>query len=126
MSGMKESQGMAADRHALAEQAGESAAATEVLSIQCARSHHLGRVVQTPSGLVVQTQLHRRSHGRADLHSDPHGVDEPSLWWDLLAPIDDPAPDDAIPAGCACGDYLLSREQITEWLAGSSPRVLLD
>lgn len=98
---------------------------TEALTIQCSRGHHLARVLDTSDGPVIETRLTRRSHGRRDLHSDPHGVDEPTLWHDLLDPTGDPFVDDVIRAGCACGDYTLSRAQVIEWLSDPSPRVLL-
>jgi len=128
---MRESQGMQARRNAVAASAVESAGAEEIMTIQCARSHHLARVFQTPEGTIIEANLNRRSHGRRDLHSDPHGVDEPSLWWDFVDPGQgpdpvDPAVDDLIPVGCACGDRLLSRSAIAEWIDDHDPRVTVD
>ena len=117
---------MQAERNARARELAESDEATEVMTIQCPRSHHLGRVFQTPNGPVIETHLNRRSHGRRDLHSDPHGVDEPTVWHDILLPSGDPALDDAIPVGCACGDRLLSRSAISDWVFEHEPRVIVE
>lgn len=128
---MRESQGMQASRNALAASAVESAGANEIMTIQCPRSHHLARVFQTSEGMIIEANLNRRSHGRRDLHSDPHGVDEASLWWDFVDPGHGPAPvdpavDDMIPVGCACGDRLLSRSAIADWITEHTPRVIVD
>lgn len=117
---------MQAERNARARKLAKSDEATEVMTIQCSRSHHLGRVFQTPDGPIIEMILNRRSHGRRDLHSDPHGVDEPTLWHDILMPSGDPALDDAIPVGCACGDRLLSRIAIGEWVSDHESRVTVD
>jgi hypothetical protein len=122
---MRESQGSQAERRARARALAQESSVTEALTIQCSRGHHLARVLDTSDGPVIETRLTRRSHGRRDLHSDPHGVDEPTLWHDLLDPTGDPFVDDVIRAGCACGDYTLSRAQVIEWLSDPSPRVLL-
>lgn len=123
---MKEAQGIQYERNARARALAESDKAVETMTIQCPRSHHLGRVFDTPDGPVIEMNLNRRSHGRLDLHSDPHGVDEPSLWHDFLHPSGDPATDDAIPTGCACGDRLLSRAAITEWIHDHESRVIIE
>jgi hypothetical protein len=120
-----EKQGMAAERVRLAESAARAADARELMTIQCERGHHIARILDTTEGTVIETRLNRRSHGRRDLHSDPHGVDHPTLWWDFVTPTDDPAPDDVVPAGCACGDHTLSRARITDWIASGTPRVLV-
>ena len=116
--------------HALREPKARRAAAAEqartILMIGCARSHHLARVWDTGEGLVVETNLHRHSHGRRDLHSDAHGVDRESRWFDLLSPDDDTSPADALPCGCACGDRTLSRSAVREWIAQRESRVVLD
>ena len=117
---------MQAERTARARSLAQSGDSIETMTIQCARGHHLGRIYQTSAGPVIETQLNRRSHGRRDLHSDPHGVDEPTLWHDFVFPSGDPAVDDAIATGCACGDRLLSRTAIAEWIGDHEPRVIID
>lgn len=122
---------MQAPRNAQAQRAAKSVEAAPIMTIQCAHGHHLGRVIDTTHGLVIETALHRRSHGRRDLHSDPHGVDEPSLWWDFLepdqsSPSGDPFVDDTIPVGCACGDRVLSRATIDTWVREGDHRPIID
>lgn len=126
MERMKNSQGMQAERSARARQLATSDRSVEVMTIQCPHSHHLGRIFDTPDGPVIEMNLNRRSHGRLDLHSDPHGVDKPSLWHDFLHPSGDPALDDVIPTGCACGDRLLSRSTIAEWMDDHESRVIVE
>ena len=123
---MKAEQGMSALREPRAREAALAPDARVVLMIQCARAHHVARVLHTSAGLVVESHPNRRSHGRRDLHSDSHGVDRTPSWCDLLDPADDPAPGDAMPAGCACGDRMLSRRAVADWIAQGESRVIVD
>lgn len=97
-----------------------------VLMVQCSSAHHLATVHQTASGRVFHSVLHSKSHGRRDYFDSGHhasrlGVD----WFDLLDDDDQGISDD-LPAGCECGPYTLSRQQLAMQIEAGAKRVIVD
>jgi hypothetical protein len=89
---------------------GDDLAEHEVLSVQCAHSHHVGAVYETDAGLVYRTMTGPHAHGRMDRpdvahHGAHHGVEYVEL-------LDDPDADEALPGWCDCGPWELSRADI--------------
>jgi hypothetical protein len=95
------------------------------LHVNCAHSHHLAVVIQTPEGPVYRSTVHGRSHGHADRVDTPHRPDAERDYVDLLLPAGGQA-DDALPAWCDCGQRLLSRAAVARWLAAGERRVVVD
>lgn len=95
------------------------------LRIMCAASHHVATVYRTDAGLVYRSEIRRHSHGDRDLPDTPHGTSEPKPWFDLLE-IPDADADDGLPAWCECGQRLLSRQAVRQWVADGEHRVVLD
>jgi len=109
-------------RHDRATQAlselGGSRADHEVLSVQCAHSHHVAAVYETPAGLVFRSITGPHARGRMDRpdvahHGHEHGVEYVEL-------LDSSLADDLLPAWCACGDWFVSRaDLVTDVRAGN-------
>ena len=96
------------------------------LQVQCARSHHVATVYDTAAGWVVVAPVRAHSHGSRDRIDQPHGGHPVESWTDLIAPVDDPLVDDAVPAWCDCGQRALSRATMLEWMAAGERKVLID
>jgi hypothetical protein len=96
-----------------------------VLMVQCDSAHHLATVHRTADGRVFHSVLHSKSHGRRDFvdvghHASRLGAD----WYDLLD-AGDPGISDELPAGCECGPYTLSRQQLIHQIATGEKRVII-
>lgn len=95
------------------------------LHVDCARSHHLARVVETHEGLVYVSAVGPHAHGSRDrVDVGHHGDRRPHEWYDLLEAHELMA-DDALPAWCDCGSRTLSRAAIREWVAAGERRVIV-
>ena len=95
-----------------------------VMHVQCARSHHLAVVFDTPDGLVYQSTIRPRSHGSKDRVDEMHGAAVPEQFVDFLdAGV---GADDALPAWCDCGPRTLSRVAVESWVAAHEHRVVVD
>ena len=106
------------ERHAAAAEALSSLewhrSSRELLVVQCPRSHHLARVVDTAAGPVVVSRTGPHSHGRKDFPDlGEHGAAGGAEFVDLLP---DPLGGDDIPAWCDCGPRWLSRTWVLEQL----------
>lgn len=82
----------------------------EVLSVQCAHSHHVAAVYRTATGLMFRSVTGPHAHGRKDRpdvahHGHEHGV----VYAEVL---DSPQADDQLPAWCDCGQWSLSRSDL--------------
>ncbi len=95
-----------------------------VLHVQCARSHHLAVVFDTPEGLVYRSTVRPRSHGSKDRLDELHGDAVPEQYVDFLDA--GAVADDALPAWCDCGARTLSRASVASWVAGHEHRVVVD
>jgi len=117
------------DREKLAREAlaalGTARSEAVTLHVNCARSHHLAVVVETPEGPVYRSTVHGRSHGHADQVDTPHQPHGEREYVDLLQPAGGQA-DDALPAWCDCGQRSLSRAAVAGWLAAGERRVVVD
>ncbi|HSN12623.1 MAG TPA: hypothetical protein VLS51_11000, partial [Propionibacteriaceae bacterium] len=89
---------------------GPTRAASERLSVQCPRSHHIAAVYDTAIGPVIVTHPGPHAHGSKDFidtgHHAARHVDRPDL---LEAGR---GVGDGIPAWCDCGPIELSRTQL--------------
>jgi hypothetical protein len=94
------------------------------LQVSCGRNHHVAAVYDTASGRVFRSTTHGRSHGHHDRPDSGDGHGAP--WFDLLDAEPGPAVDDALPAGCACGPYSLSRRLLQEHIAAGERHIVLD
>jgi hypothetical protein len=101
-------------RHRRAAQAltdlGDLLAEHEVLSVQCAHSHHVAAVYDTEVGPVFRSITGPHAHGRKDRvdaahHGSHHGV----VFVELLA---DPETDELLPGWCDCGTWSISRADL--------------
>lgn len=93
----------------------------EVLVIQCARSHHLAEVIDTPGGAVFLSRTGPPSYGRMDRPNyGRHGSTSGVEFADLLS---DPMAGDELPAWCDCGPRTFSREWVQEQVHGASHTV---
>jgi hypothetical protein len=91
---------------------GEALAEHEVLSVQCAHSHHVAAVYRTTAGPVYRAMTGPHAHGRMDRpdvahHGAHHGVEYVEL-------LDDPEADETLPGWCDCGPWELSRADLLE------------
>jgi hypothetical protein len=94
---------------ALTELGGERAE-HEVLSVQCAHSHHVAAVYRTPVGPVFRSMTGPHAHGRMDRpdvahHGHEHGTEYVEM-------LDSDQADDMLPAWCDCGTWSLSRADL--------------
>jgi hypothetical protein len=96
------------------------------LQVQCARSHHVATVYDTPLGWVVVAPVRAHSHGSRDRVDEPHGSHDIDTWIDLIAPVDDQFVDDAVPAWCDCGHRTLSRSAMLGWIGAGERKVVID
>jgi len=96
------------------------------LHVNCAHSHHLATVFDTPEGLVYTATVHGRSHGRRDREDTPHRPHDEAHYVDLLAPADGAMADDHLPAWCDCGQRSLSRAALVDWIGAGARRVVVD
>jgi len=106
---------------------GASPSEKATLQVACGRSHHLAAVYETGEGLVYHTILKTKAHGDKDLYDSGHhasrlGVD----WFDLLDAGVGPAVDAALPAGCECGPYTLSRSDLLDAIGRRTRKVVVD
>lgn len=81
--------------------------ASMLLRIDCPRSHHVARVVQTAAGPVYETVPHAYAHGDRDRYDGTHHASERRSWVDFLDAGDEP-----LPAGCECGPETLDRAEV--------------
>lgn len=108
-------------RHQRAAQAltdlGAALAENEVLSVQCARSHHVAAVYDTAAGLVFRSITGPHAHGRKDRADVAHhGSHHGSSYVELLT---DPQAGEELAGWCDCGTWSLSRlELIADVRAG--------
>lgn len=93
-----------------------------VLDVQCHEGHHLAKVFRTGAGPIVLTTVRPHSHGQRDLPDVPHGADGSRRFLDLL---DAPDEDDTVPAWCDCGQRVLSRADMREWMVAGEKRVVV-
>ena len=89
---------------------GHALAEHEVLSVQCAHSHHVAAVYDTPSGLVYRSMTGPHAHGRRDRadvahHGSKHGVE-------YVEVLDSDQADAMLPGWCDCGTWSLSRDDL--------------
>lgn len=128
---MKSSQSSHDIREQIARQAyealGPSPSQKAVLQVQCNSAHHLAAVYETDAGRVYHSQLHSKAHGRKDYvdlghHASQLGVD----WYDLLDAVPGADVPDELPAGCECGPYTLSRDQLVQQIADGETRVIVE
>ena len=96
------------------------------LDVQCARSHHVAAVYDTPAGRVFAAPVRGHSHGSRDRVDEPHGSHEVETWFDLITADDDPLVDDTVPAWCDCGPRTLSRAAMLGWIAAGERKVVVD
>ena len=97
------------------------------LQVTCARNHHLAACYDTDAGTIFRAVTHARSHGKRDLYdSGHHGSSQGKEWFDILSPGVGPAVDDALPAGCECGPYTLSRARLIQFIADGEHHVVVD
>lgn len=88
----------------------------QVLSAQCARSHHVAYVYDTDAGLVYWAVTGPHAHGSRDfVDTTHHGAGRGKEYIDLLAA--GPMIDDEVPAWCDCGPHTLSRSQLAGVIA---------
>jgi hypothetical protein len=99
---------------------------TIVLMVQCNSAHHLATVHQTEAGRVFHSVLHSKSHGRRDYVDTGHHASRVGLDWFDLLDVDDPGTGDDLPAGCECGPYTLSRQQLIGQIAAGQKRVIVE
>lgn len=105
---------------------GRSPSQKSVLVVQCASAHRLAAVYATEAGRVYHSVLHSKSHGRRDRadvghHASRNGSD----WFELLDADADLSASDELVAGCECGPYTLSREQLIQQIADGQTRVIV-
>jgi hypothetical protein len=82
----------------------------EVLSVQCAHSHHVAVVYDTEAGLVFRSLTGPHAHGRKDRadvahHASQHG----DAYVEVLT---DREADEMLPASCDCGSWSLARADL--------------
>lgn len=106
---------------------GTSPSQAATLQVACGRSHHLAAVYETPEGLVYHSVLKTKAHGDKDLYDSGHHASQLGVdWFDLLDAGVGPAVDDALPAGCECGPYTLSRSDLLDDISRGKRRVVID
>jgi hypothetical protein len=89
---------------------GDSLGDHQVLSVQCAHSHHVGAVYDTAEGLVYRTVTGPHAHGRKDRTDEPHhGADHGTVFTEIL---EDPQAGETLPGWCDCGPWSLSRADL--------------
>lgn len=89
---------------------GDELAEHQVLSVQCAHSHHVAAVYDTASGLVFRSITGPHAHGRKDRVDEAHhGSDRGTVFVELLT---DPEADDVLPGWCDCGSWSISRADL--------------
>lgn len=96
------------------------------LQVQCARSHHVATVYDTPAGWVFVAPVRGHAHGSRDRVDEPHGGHQVDTWIDLIAPADGLVADDSVPAWCDCGPRTLSRSAMLAWIAAGERRAVVD
>lgn len=96
-----------------------------VLMVQCNSAHHLATVQQTEAGRVYRSVLHSKSHGHRDFVDTGHHASRIGVEWFDLLDVDDPGIGDELPAGCECGPYTLSRQQLIKQISDGEKRVIL-
>lgn len=100
------------------------------LQVSCGRSHHVAAMYDTDIGTIYRSTTHARSHGKRDrfdgIHGHAHQAHHGTDWYDILNPGDGPHVDDAMPAGCECGPYTLSRDLLIRHIADGERHIVLD
>ena len=96
-----------------------------VLMVQCPHSHHLAAIYDTAAGHVYHSVLHAVSHGRKDYEDLGHHASRLGRDWFDLLDVADPAVSDDLEAGCECGPYSLSRQQLIQQIADGEKRVIV-
>lgn len=96
------------------------------LQVQCARSHHVATVYDTPAGWVFVAPVRGHAHGSRDRVDEPHGSHPIDTWIDLIAPADELHVDDSLPAWCDCGPRTLSRAELLSWISAGERRVIVE
>lgn len=96
-----------------------------VLMVQCNSSHHLATVHKTETGRVFHSVLLSKSHGRRDFVDTGHHASRLGLDWFDLLDVDDPGVGDELPAGCECGPFTLSRQQLISQIGAGQKRVIV-
>ena len=105
---------------------GPSPSQKVILQVQCDSAHHVAAVYDTGSGPVYRSTLHSKAHGRRDYEDVGHHASQLGLdWFDLLDPGPDPGLSDELPAGCECGPYTLSRQQLIDQVRRGQGRVVV-
>lgn len=88
----------------------------QVLSVQCARSHHVATVYDTDAGLVFRSVTGPHAHGSRDFVDTAHHGDRGGAEYvDLLEA--GPLVADELPAWCDCGSHMLSRSELAGLVA---------
>lgn len=96
------------------------------LQVSCGRSHHVAAVYDTDLGAVYRAVTHAGSHGKRDRVDTGHGGHAAGrTWFDILNPAEDHV-DDAMPAGCECGPYTLSRDLLIRHIADGERHIVVD
>lgn len=96
------------------------------LQVSCGRSHHVAAVYDTDLGAVFRSVTHAGSHGKRDRVDTGHGGHQHGrTWFDILNPAEDVV-DDAMPAGCECGPYTLSRDLLIRHIADGERHIVID
>lgn len=90
------------------------------LRIECARSHHVARVVRTPAGLVFESVPSAPSHGDRDRHDHPHHGAEREAWVDFVD-----VAEGRLPTGCECGSQSVDADEVRGQLAQGAKRWVL-
>lgn len=97
------------------------------MQVTCGRNHHVAAMYDTDIGTVFRSVTHARSHGRRDRYDSGHGGDQQGrTWFDVLNPGDGPHVNDALPAGCECGPYTLSRELLIQHIAAGERHIVVN
>lgn len=82
----------------------------QVLSVQCAHSHHVAAVYDTAEGLVYRTVTGPHGHGRKDRTDEPHhDADHGTVFTEIL---EDPQAGEMLPGWCDCGPWSLARADL--------------
>lgn len=106
---------------------GSSPTEKMTLQVVCGRSHRLASVYATGDGMVYRSVVKSTSHGDRDQYDGGHkGARQGTDWYDLLDAGVGPAVDDALPAGCECGPYTLSRTDLLNDVAHRRKKVIVD
>lgn len=97
------------------------------LQISCGRNHHIATIYDTDIGTIFRSVTHAHSHGKRDRFDGGHnGEHLGKPWYDILNPGDGAHIDDAMPAGCECGPYTLSRSLLIQHIVDGERHIVLD